>query len=96
MINNISEGVIRAAAKIDASSVIHDKEVHQQKAEDLRQARPVEDSESGGKAETQDSKDRESSKYYMDEHTLVFEKYNKDGDVVLRIPPSHKPVDQRA
>jgi hypothetical protein len=98
MINNIGEGTLRAATKIDPSAAIHDRQATQEKTEILRQARPVESSESEGKAKakSQDDPDDSQSKYILDNNTIVFEKYNKDGDLVYRVPPSYKPVDERA
>lgn len=95
MINNISEGPLRAAIKVDPSAAIHDKQAVQDKTEQLRQARPVEDSESSNKAKQQNNTDKDTSKYLLEDKTIVFEKYNKDGDLVYRIPPSYKPVDER-
>ncbi len=96
MINNISEGALRTVIKIDPGGVIHDKEVSQQKAEEARQARPVEKSAASGQAETENAENGNSSKYVVDDNQLVFEKYDKNGDLILRIPPSYRPVSERA
>jgi hypothetical protein len=96
MINNISEGALRTAIKIEPSTTVHDQQAAQQKAEALREARPVEKSEAGGKSGSKKEKNEGSSKYLLDENTVVFEKYNKDGDLIYRLPPSYKPVDERA
>jgi hypothetical protein len=97
MINNISEGALRVASKIDPSGAIHEKEVNQKKAEEIREARPVEKSEQGSGAEARQAKEDETSgKFLIDEKHVVFEKYNKNGDLVLRIPPSQTPVDELA
>lgn len=96
MINNISEGSLRAAMKIDPSGALHDKQATQEKAEELRKARPVENTESGNKAGSQSTQDKDTAKTLLEDNTVVFEKYNKDGDLVYRIPPSYKPVDERA
>lgn len=95
MLNNISEGAMRAATKIDPSATIHDKETAQKRAEQVRHARPVENTEAGGQTNAKDTQNDKSSKYLLDDNTLVFEKYNKDGDLVLRIPPSYKPINER-
>jgi hypothetical protein len=93
MINNISESALRVASKIDPSGAIHDREVSQQKAREIRDARPVEKSEPGGQSEKKDLKKEEgSSQYLLEERHVVFEKYDKNGDLILRIPPSQTPV----
>lgn len=95
MINNISEGALRVASKIDPSGAIHEKEVNQQKANEVREARPIEKSENGNKAEAQDAKkDKSTSKFLLNDKRVIFEKYDENGDLVLRIPPSQTPVDK--
>ena len=96
MINNISEGMLRSTTKVDPSNMIHEKEVSQQKLEQAKENRPVENSESGAKPESRDAHDDESSRFMRVENTMVFEKYNRNGDVILRIPPLTKPVNQMA
>ncbi|MBT8341939.1 MAG: hypothetical protein HKP58_04930 [Desulfatitalea sp.] len=96
MINNIGEGALRTAMKIEPGGAIHDKQVAQEKAEEVRQARPVEDAASGGKSESKKTRDEGTSKYLLDHNTVVYEKYDKNGDLIFRVPPSYKPVDERA
>jgi hypothetical protein len=93
MINNISESALRIATKIDPSGAIHDREASQQKAKDVRDARPVEGSEQSAHTQKQDPRKEEgSSRYLLEERHVVFEKYDKNGDLILRIPPSQTPV----
>jgi hypothetical protein len=97
MINNISESTLRVASKIDPSGAIHEKEVAAQKAKELRKARPVEKGEAGNQTETENQhKDKDSSRYLIDNNHIVFEKYNKNGDLIFRLPPSDTPVDKMA
>ncbi len=97
MINNISEGALRVASKIDPSGAIHEKEVNQQKAKEIRDARPVEKSDNGNKAEAKKAKEDETTgKFLQNGNNMVFEKYDKNGDLILRIPPSQTPVDEVA
>jgi hypothetical protein len=95
MINKISEGVLRIAAKADPIGPIHEKEVSQKKAEELRQARPVEKSEAGNRASEKKTNEEEMSQYVVDDNQLIYEKYDQKGDLVIRIPPSYKPVNKR-
>lgn len=92
MINTISEGMLRSTTKIDPSNMIHEKETSQQKVEQAKENRPVENSESGAKPEKQNPRDAESSKFMWVENTMVFEKYDRNGDVILRIPLLTKPA----
>ncbi len=97
MINNISEATVRVASKIDPSGAIHEREVNQQEAKAMSEARPVEKSEESNPSEADNSQNKKgSTQYSVDDDRLVFEKYNKKGDLVLRLPPSKTPVDQKA
>jgi hypothetical protein len=100
MINNISEGTLRVASKVDPSVAVHDKEIHQQKDRQIREARPVEHSRAGDQTRKDDTKadkgDKESGKFLFADKHIVFEKYDRNGELVLRIPPSTKPVDEVA
>ena len=97
MINNISEGTLRVASRIDPSVVVHDKEVNQQKDRQVREARPVEHSEAGAQTRKENTEaDKGSGKYLLADKHIVFEKYDRNGELILRIPPSTKPVDEVA
>ncbi len=95
MINNISEGALRTAVKIDPGEALQDRQVNQAKSEEIRRARPVEDTESGAKTGSKNARKEPSSKYLLEEKMVVFEKYNKDGELLYRLPPNYKPVDER-
>lgn len=96
MIENIGESMLRSTTRVDPSNVVHDKEMNQQKAEQAREARPIEDSNAGAKTEDRKAEEEKSAKFTQVEKTLVFEKYDRNGEVILRIPPMTKPVDQLA
>jgi hypothetical protein len=97
MINNISEGTLRVASRIDPSIAVHDKEINHQKDRQIRDARPVEQSEAGDQARKENTQtDKGSEKFLFADKHMVFEKYDQNGALILRIPPSAKPVDQVA
>lgn len=97
MINYISEGTLRVASKIDPSEAINEKEVNQQQAAKIREARPVEKSDQGSNAEARNAKeDKAIGKFIVKDKHVVFEKYDKNGELVLSIPPSMTPVDEVA
>lgn len=95
MISKLNEGPMRTVLKVDPTGAIHDQEMARRKAETLRQDRPVEHTASGEKADAKYAEKDDSSAYLMEENKVVFEKYNKSGDVVYRLPPSVKPIDER-
>ncbi len=96
MLSGIGDNEVRVPFRIEAAASAGDEVRTQQQAEEVRRARPVEKSESGQKARTHDRQKQESSRYKLEETKIVFEKYNKNGDLIFRIPPAHKTVDQKA
>ena len=96
MINNVSEGVLRSTTKVDPNVAVLEREASQEKTERVKENRPIEETEAGVKAETKNAEERASSKFMLDKNKMVFEKYDKNGEVVLRIPPSSKPVNEIA
>lgn len=96
MISNINESSLRAAVKIDPGETVHGREASQQQAAEARQIRPIENSGAGDKADAKTNQKKDQSKYVVEDNTLVFEKYNQKGDLILRLPPDYKPVDERA
>ncbi len=98
MIDNINEVPLRAVTKVDPGGAIQAREHSQLQAAEVRQVRPVENSEAGNKPNAKDTqkKDQGKSKYVVEDNTLVFEKYNQKGDLIYRLPPDYKPVDERA
>ena len=95
MIEHINEGPLRAVTKIDPGGTIQVREESQQQAAEARQVRPVENSEAGGKTSAKEDQKKAQSKYVVEEDTLIFEKYNQKGDLIYRLPPDYKPVDER-
>ncbi len=95
MISNINEGSMRMVMKIDPSGPIHDQEVNRQRADALRQARPVEKSASSARNESKQAEENDKSEYKLENEKVVFKKYNKKGDVIYQLPPSSNPIDER-
>ena len=95
MIFPINEGSLRAAVKIESIGSAYHKQTAQYQAAEARQIRPVEDSEAGSKADNKSSQKEDQTQYVMKDDTLVFEKYNQQGDLIFRLPDC-KPVDEHA
>lgn len=96
MINSMNENLMRSTMKTDPAIQIQDRYFELQKSEQAKKARPVEESQAGGKTESQDDQGKSDTRFVMGEKTVVFEKYNKDGDLILQLPQSSIPVDELA
>lgn len=96
MFSSMNESVMRNTHKTDPMPLIHDRYFDLQKSEQVKIARPVEDSRAGNKAKNHQDKEETDTRYLIDDKQVIFEKYNKDGDLILRLPPSYAPVDELA
>lgn len=96
MLDTIGDSSIRFTTKSDNNLAVEDKDVTNQRIDKIREERPVEKSDEGTKTDLEQDKNNKNSKYQLEENKIVFEKYNKNGEVILRIPPAQKPVDEIA
>ena len=96
MFDSIGESTVRTVLRPESVSAVTDKEVQAQRAERLREARPVEKGHDSAELKKDTEKKESKTKYDLEEHIIVFEKYNKNGEVIFRIPPKQNPVDELA
>lgn len=92
MINDLVEPTFRVSDKVNPIAMNQDKELSRQKNEVLRQTRPVENEEVSAQADKNKEGD---TRYLVDGKRIVFEKYNERGDLILKVPRSHKHVDNK-
>ena len=83
MIHSVNEPAVQQADRADQNNAV----MVEQEVEKTRAARPVEKADDASKSEMGMKQDDTKSKYIPTGGTIVFEKYNKKGDVILRIPP---------
>ncbi|WP_319524980.1 hypothetical protein [uncultured Desulfosarcina sp.] len=94
MFNTIGESVVRTTTRADNNLALENRDVSLEKTEKVVEERPVENSEESAKSETEG--DRKPSGYDVDDKGVYFEKYDKKGNVIYRIPPEQKPIDELA
>jgi len=92
MLNPISESVVRTTTRVDNNFVQENKDAALEKTAKATEERAVEDSEESTKPNLED--ERDLSGYDVDDEGLYFEKYDKKGNVVYRLPPEKKPIDE--
>jgi len=92
MLNSIGESVVRTTTKVDNNLAVENRDVSLAKAEKTVEERPVESSDESAQTEAQ--KERETGGFDRDDKGVYFEKYDKKGNVVLRVPPEKKPIDE--
>jgi len=97
MINAIGEASIQQTMRTNHNNVVYDKEIIEQKATQAIQERPVKktDDSPKSKMDTQ-SQDMASTRNTIEDGKVIFEKYDKDGKLIQRIPPGYVPFGERA
>ena len=92
MINEIGEALVQPSVRTDQMQVEQVKAVAQQEAEKKVYDRPVEKADEQAKAKLrakEEKEDKSEAEYTMKGNKVVFEKYSKDGSLILQIPSVH-------
>ena len=97
MLETIGESNVRMTTRVDNNLAVENKDVALKEVAQKIEERPVEMSQESTKAEPEtDRQETRSGSYETDANGIFFEKYDKDGNVVYRVPPEQKPIDERA
>ena len=92
MINAIGEASLQQTMRTNHNNVAYNKEIVEQKGTQVIQERPVEktDDSPKSKMDTQ-RKDMAKTRNTIEDGKVIFEKYDKDGNLIQRIPPGYVP-----
>ncbi len=98
MFDPIGEPNVRTILRPEPNIQINERELQIQKDQKLRESRTIEQSEDSSEIKNENSeKDKkQSSKYKMEEDRIIYEKYNRNGELIFRIPPKQNPLDELA
>ncbi len=94
MLDTIGESAVRTTTRIDNNLAVENKDIALKKVEKAVEERPIEDPQESAKPES-DAQKKEGG-YNVDDGGIFFEKYDKNGNVVYRLPPEQNPIDERA
>ncbi len=95
MLESIGESNVRMTSRVDHNHAVEDRNVAElQKTEKVVEERPVENTGESTKSEA--DTEQTTSGYNSDENGVYFEKYDKQGNVIIRVPPEQKPIDELA
>ena len=94
MLESIGESTVRMTTRVDSNQAVDNKDATLQKTERQVEERPIEGTEDSSKPES--DTDRKTSGYNSDENGIYFERYDRKGNVILRVPPEEKPIDELA
>jgi len=96
MLETIGESNVRMTARTDNNLAVENKDVALKQVEKQVEERPVETAQDSANAGLKEEDDTKSGSYSVDDTGVFFEKYDKDGNVILRVPPEQKPIDEHA
>lgn len=94
MLDTIGESAVRTTTRTDNNMAVDNKDIALKKVEKAVEERPVESAQESEKSES--DKEGKTGRYHVDGGDVYFEKYDKNGNVIYRVPPEQKPIDERA
>ena len=92
MLESIGESAVRMTTRTDHHQALDNKAVDLEKVEKAAEERPVENTQETAANEAENEQKKGS--YNSDEDGIFFEKYDKKGNVIYRVPPEQKPIDE--
>ena len=97
MLNAIGEATMQQFVRSNYNSGTHDRDLEVQKAEKVKEQRPVEETEDGQHAEMNlKSEENLKTRNSLEDGQLVVERYDESGRLVKVTPPGYLPPGERA
>jgi hypothetical protein len=94
MLDTIGESAVRTTTRTDNNLAVENRDITLKKVEKAVEERPIESPQESEKTESDNGE--KTGSYNTDDGGVFFEKYDKNGNVVYRLPPEQKPIDERA
>ena len=92
MLETIGESIVRTTTRADHHVAAENRDVDLKKAERMVAERPIEGSAASRHTES-DAADKKGG-YVTDDGGVYYEKYDRKGNVIYRLPPEKKPIDE--
>lgn len=96
MLETIGESAVRMTTRTDNNLAVEHKDVALEKVEKAVEERPIESSQESARPEPENDEAEKNDGYNMENDAIFFEKYDKNGNVIYRLPPEQKPIDELA
>lgn len=99
MFDPIGEPNVRTVIRPEPNITINEKESQVQREQKLYELRSIEKSENSSKIKKEKDNDQENqknAKYRQEDKKIIYEKYDKNGELIFRMPPKKKPLDELA
>ena len=97
MINAIGDAAMQQTIRANYNSENHDQAAYVKKSEQVREKRPVEKTDNSSKSQLNQRNDENTTaKNIVEDGRIVVEKYDKEGNLVRKIPPGYLPFGEIA
>jgi hypothetical protein len=101
MLDSVGPSSIQNLGRPENTVVAQEKKALIEKEEKVKADRPVEAAQEGAEAKQkavaeEAEEKKKKSAHTFEEGRIIFEKYNNNGDLIFRLPPAKKPVDEMA
>ena len=98
MIQTVGESTIHKSVKSGSDGAEMQRSIEVQKMIQIRHRRPVEKSEYGRQAESENNSRPQDgySRHHFEDGQIVLEKYDRSGRLVKKIPPGYVPFGEIA
>ena len=95
MFDPIGEPNVRTIVRPEPNIEISEREIQTQQERKVQELRSIEKSENGSKIkkEKKEQENQRSAKYRQEDDKIIYEKYDKNGELIFRMPPKKRPVD---
>ena len=90
MLEPVREVAVRMTTRIEAYQTLGNRELALQKTEKVAEERPIENTQKSATAELET--EQETGGYNLDGGDIFYEKYDKNGNVIIRVPQEKKPI----
>jgi len=92
MLEPLGELAVRMTKRTESYQATENRHIALQKAIKVVEERPIENAKESATAESSDEQDTDG--YKLDDDAIFYEKYDKNGNVIIRVPQEKKPIDE--
>jgi hypothetical protein len=98
MLDSVGQTSIQTLGRPENIVIAQEKKALVEKESQLKRNRPIEAAQEGAeakrKAAAEEQADKKHSAHTFEDGRIIYEKYDNNGDLIFRLPPAKKPVDE--
>ncbi|MDJ0781044.1 MAG: hypothetical protein QNJ22_03690 [Desulfosarcinaceae bacterium] len=98
MLDSVGPSSVQNLGRPENTVVAQEKKALIEKEQKVREDRPIESAQDSAelskKTAAEEEEAKKNSAHTFEEGRVIYEKYNNNGDLIFRLPPAKKPVDE--